>query len=243
MEMSNEIRLKYERVLENISRAARKAGRAPSSIKLVVVTKSHPVELASAAIESGARILGENYAEEGLGKIKAIGDIADLEWHMIGHIQSRKAELVVRNYSLIHSLDSFKLATRLSQVAKSLDWSQPVLIQVNVSGEESKFGYSAWNDDQFPPLFDEIEKILSLSSLKVQGLMTVPPFVDDSELVRPYFSRVRMLRDKLIENFPGVDWSDLSMGMSADYVVAIEEGATYVRVGSAILGERIYPKG
>jgi pyridoxal phosphate enzyme (YggS family) len=243
MDAIENIRRNYEQVQEKITCSAQKVGRSPSAVKLVVVTKSQPVQVVSAAIDAGAKILGENYAEEGLEKIKAMGAVPKLEWHMIGHVQSRKAELVVKNFSLVHSLDSLKLAGRLNSAAEAIHWRQSVLIQVNVSGEESKFGYPAWHDDQISSLISEMEKIVVLPSLKVKGLMTVPPFVVDGELSRPFFQRLKKLRDQLINKFPEVDWSDLSMGMSADYEIAIEEGATFVRVGTAILGERIYPKG
>jgi hypothetical protein len=242
MDSLEKIRQNYEMVQGKITSAAQRVGRSPSEVKLVVVTKSHPVQVVSAVIEAGARILGENYAEEGLEKIKAMGAIPELDWHMIGHVQSRKADLVVKNFALVHSLDSFKLADRLNRTAESRNCCQPVLVQINVSGEESKFGYPAWNDGQISTLMNEMEKITGLSSLKVQGLMTVPPFVEIGELSRPFFQRLRILRNLLIEKFPETDWSDLSMGMSADYEVAIEEGATFVRVGTAILGERIYSK-
>jgi PLP dependent protein len=239
MDSIENIRQNYEQVQEKITRAAQKVGRSPSSVKLVVVTKSHPVQAIIAAISAGARIFGENYAEEGLEKIEAVCAIPNLEWHMIGHVQSRKAELVVKNFNLIHSLDSPKLADRLNRAAEAIQWRQPVLIQVNVSGEESKFGYPAWHEDQIPSLITELEKIVTLPWLKVMGLMTVPPFVDDSELSRPFFQRLRKLRGQLTNKFNDPDWSELSMGMSADYEVAIEEGATFVRVGTAILGGRI----
>jgi len=243
MDAFKDISRNYEQVLERIARAAQKAGRPSSAVKLVVVTKSHPLQAVRAAIDAGARMLGENYAEEGLEKIKATESFPGLEWHMIGHVQSRKAEIVVKNFALVHSLDNFKLADRMNRASASIGWCQPVLIQVNVSGEESKFGYPAWQDDQVPALISELEKIASLSSLKVQGLMTVPPFAPDAELSRPFFQRLTKLRDQLAGKFPRVDWSDLSMGMSADYEVAIEESATFIRVGTAILGARAYSKG
>jgi pyridoxal phosphate enzyme (YggS family) len=243
LDISKKIHQNYEKVQEKITRAAQKAGRSPSAIKLVVVTKSHPIEAVIAAIEAGARNLGENYAEEGLDKIKVVGEIPGLNWHMIGHVQSRKADHIVKNFSLVHSLDNARLANRLNHASESMDWQQSVLIQVNVSGEESKSGYPVWRDDQIPGLISEITNVAILPSIKILGLMTIPPFVEDAELSRPFFQRVRKLRDQLVEKIPEIEWSDLSMGMSADYEVAIEEGATYVRVGTAIMGERIYTKG
>lgn len=244
MDISKEkIQQNLEQVQERIRRAAERVDRPLSSIRLVVVTKSHSVEVARAAIESGARILGENYAEEGLTKIQKIGPVSGVEWHMIGHVQSRKASDVAGNFNLIHSLDSVKLAERINRVANEKGLQQVVLVQVNVSGEESKSGFQCWKDDQIPWLIAEIEKMTSLGSIKLHGLMTIPPFSENGELTRPYFQRLRIIRDYLAERFHGLDFSELSMGMSADFEVAVEEGATLVRVGTAILGERSYLKG
>ena len=238
-----QIRQNYLQVMETITQAAGRVRRTPSTIKLVVVTKSHPVEAARSAIDSGASILGENYAEEGVDKINSIGENPGIDWHMIGHVQSRKADLVVKRFALLHSLDSYKLAERINRTAEGMHWTQPVLIQVNVSGEESKFGYPAWQDDQIPALIAEIAKVETLLSLEIKGLMTVPPFSENGENSRSFFSRLRWIRDQLASEFPNTDWNELSMGMSADYEIAIEEGATLVRIGTAILGERDYSKG
>jgi len=243
MDPAENVRRNYEQVLERITRAEVRAGRSSPTVKLVVVTKSHPLQAVRSAIDAGARLFGENYAEEGLAKIKATGTLAGLEWHMIGHVQSRKAELVVRNFALVHSLDSFKLADRMNRASASLGWRQPVLIQVNVSGEASKFGFPAWLDDQVPFLISELERIIDLPCLHLQGLMTVPPMGTEAELSRPFFQRLRRLRDRLAQRFVDSDWAELSMGMSADYEVAVEEGATLIRVGTAILGERDHSGG
>ena len=244
MDISKEkIQLNLEQVQDRIRLAAERVNRPLSSIRLVVVTKSHSVQVARAAIEAGARILGENYTEEGLTKIQEIGPVAGVEWHMIGHVQSRKASDVAGNFNLIHSLDSLKLAERINRVAEGMGRSQDVLVQANVSGEESKSGFPCWKDDQIPALISEIEKIASLTSLKLHGLMTIPPFTENGELARPYFHRLRIIRDHLAGRFHDLDFSELSMGMSADFEIAVEEGATLVRVGTAILGERTYSKG
>jgi pyridoxal phosphate enzyme (YggS family) len=244
MDISQEnIHRNIQQVQDRIRYAAEKVQRSLSEIRLVVVTKSHSVEVTQAAIDAGASILGENYAEEGLSKIQHIGPVSGVEWHMIGHVQSRKAADVVGNFRLIHSLDSIKLAERLSRIAEAKGLSQDVLVQINVSGEESKSGFPCWNDDQLPTLFSEVEKIASLPSIKVRGMMTIPPFTENSELARPYFQRLRKIRENLTGRFPNIDLSQLSMGMSADFEIAIEEGATLVRVGTAILGERLYSKG
>jgi len=238
-----EIHQNLEQVQERIRRAAERTHRALSEIRLVVVTKSHSVQAVRAAIEAGAGILGENYAEEGLQKIQQIGPVSGIEWHMIGHVQSRKAVDVTGQFDLIHSLDSVKLAERIDRVAETKGLTQDVLVQVNVSGEESKSGFPCWNDDQLNTIISEIEKIASLPSIKLHGLMTIPPFAENGEFARPYFQRLRRIRDLLAGGFQDMDFSQLSMGMSADFEIAIEEGATLVRVGTAILGERTYSKG
>jgi PLP dependent protein len=244
MEFSQEqIRRNLEQVIEKITQSARRSGRSPSDIRLVVVTKSHPIEVVRAAVNAGAVILGENYTEEGLGKIQEVGITSGIEWHMIGHVQSRKVDDVVGKYSLIHSLDSFKLADRINRVAEVNAYSQDVLVQVNVSGEESKFGFPCWKDEQISSLASEIRKISSLTSINLKGFMTIPPFSESGEVVRPYFQRLRRLRDQLAEELGGLVLTELSMGMSADFEVAVEEGATLVRIGTAILGERIFNKG
>jgi PLP dependent protein len=243
MYSTEQIRLNYDKVRKAIVLAAQRAERDPSAVKLVVVTKTHPVEVVRAALNAGATILGENYAEEGAEKIKTIGEVPGIAWHMIGHVQSRKADIVVKRFALIHSLDSYKLAERLSRAAEALRWSQPVLIQVNVSGEESKFGYPAWKEEHLSVLVSEVKRVATLPSLEIRGLMTVPPLVEDAEHSRAYFHRLRKIRDKLLSVCPEVNWTELSMGMSGDYEVAVEEGATLVRVGTAILGARDYSKG
>jgi hypothetical protein len=244
MEISKEkIQQNLEHVQYRIRLAADRVKRPLSSIRLVVVTKSHSVEVARAAIEAGAQILGENYTDEGLEKIQEIGAVSGVEWHMIGHVQSRKASEVAGNFNLLHSLDSIKLAERINRVAEEKGLLQDALVQVNVSGEESKSGFPCWKDDQISDLISNIKNIELLSSIKLHGLMTIPPYTDNSELARPYFLRLRRIREYLADRFTDTDFSELSMGMSADFEIAVEEGATLVRVGTAILGERIYTKG
>lgn len=240
---TEQIRFNYELVLERIFKATQRSGRLEDSVRLVVVTKSHPADVARAAVEAGARILGENYAEEGLEKIKAIGAMPGFEWHMVGHVQSRKVDLVVENFSLIHSVDSLKLADRINRVANEKLCKQDILVQVNVSGEESKSGFRGWVDEQLPALMDAIESIASFPGITFRGLMTIPPLSESADKSRPFFRRLKTIRDRLVERIPDADSFELSMGMSGDYEVAIEEGATLVRVGTAILGERIYQKG
>lgn len=233
--ITDSIRERYLHTLDRISAAENRAGRAASSTRLVVVTKSQPREVVEAAIEAGVKILGENYPEAAVEKINAIG-ATDAEWHMIGHVQSRKADLIPNNFSLMHSLDSLKLATRLDRFAS--EHALPVLLEFNVGGEESKSGWQASDESRWPALLPEIDMVLKLAHLNVRGLMTMPPLFDDPEQTRPYFQKLRHLRDFLQRNFSAADWSELSMGTSADFEAAVEEGATLVRVGTAIVGPR-----
>jgi PLP dependent protein len=236
------IRTRYDQVREKIDSVARKAGRNPDSVRLVVVTKNHPLDIVRAALEAGIRDLGENYAEEAVEKIQAIGAVDGLCWHMIGHVQSRKADLVAQNFTFMHSLDSLKLAGRLERFAAEAGRILPVLLECNVGGEESKFGYPAFERAQWDVLCTEAQQIVQLRHLEIRGLMTMPPLYDDGEKTRPFFRKLRELRDYLSKQVPQAKWEELSMGTSADFMAAVEEGATLVRVGTAILGARP-PKG
>ncbi len=234
------IREKYLFTLEKISDAALSVGRNPGSVKLVVVTKAQPVAVARAAIEAGALTLGENYPEEGAAKIQTLREFSAVEWHMIGHVQSRKAQTVAVNFNYVHSLDSLKLAVRLDRFCAEANLSMPVLLEFNVGGEESKSGWSAWDEVRWSTLVDEISKVIALPNLQVRGLMTMPPLGSAPESSRPYFQRLRRLRDFLAAQFPLTRFDELSMGTSSDYEVAVQEGATLVRVGTAIVGARQY---
>jgi pyridoxal phosphate enzyme (YggS family) len=232
------IRENYEALLDRINQAARSAGRGTDEVRLMVVTKGQPLDKIQAVIEAGARLLGENYAEEGAEKIQALKVPAGTEWHMIGHVQTRKARLVCENFAWVHSLDSIKLAERLDRFAGELNRVLPFLIECNVSGEESKFGLPAWQEDRWDELCRTVSAILNFNNLQARGLMTMAPYLPDSQAARPYFNRLRRLRRELAMRFPASDWSELSMGMSADFETAIQEGATIVRIGEAILGSR-----
>jgi len=234
------IRENYQFTLDQISSAARKSGRSSDEVRLVVVTKSQPLEIVGAAIEAGVRILGENYPEEGVTKIQSLPSQSGVEWHMIGHVQSRKARLVAEYFELLHSLDSLKLAQRLDRFAAELGRVLPILLEFNVGGEDSKSGWDASSESQWDMLFPDIQSILDLPNLRVQGLLTMPPLGPDAEDSRRFFQSLRLLRDHLAVSFPEADWRELSMGTSADYTVAVEEGATLVRVGTAIVGARRY---
>ena len=239
------------RVRERIGEAALRAGRDPTEITLVAVTKTVPAEVVIAGYHAGLRHFGENRVEEGLAKIPVVRAAISgpsLTWHMVGHVQSRKAADVVAGFDVVHSVDRLRIAQRLSRFLQETGRSLPVLLECNVSGEESKFGFDLadWehHEARRGAFFAAVEEMLALPGLSLQGLMTMAPFVTDPEIVRPAFASLRGLLDALRERFPaqGDDpahvWRHLSMGMTGDFEVAIEEGATMVRVGRAIFGER-----
>ena len=238
IEALNQIHENYSRVLEQVRQTAVSANRDPAQIRIVVVTKGHPLERLIQAVQAGISLFGENYVEEAVRKITALSPYSGLEWHMIGHVQSRKSRQVCENFHLLHSLDSLKLANRLDRDAGELDICLPVYLECNVSGEESKNGFPAWDRSNWLKFSDEIELILSLQNLRVSGLMTMAPFFDNPELARPYFRRLRELRDFLSSRLPEGSWDNLSMGMSADFQVAVQEGANILRIGTAIMGTR-----
>jgi pyridoxal phosphate enzyme (YggS family) len=214
-----------------ISRAALRCGKQPETIRLVAVSKTVPPEAIQEAISAGAAILGENYIQEARDKIAHLGK--PCEWHFIGHLQSNKAKYAVELFSLVHTVDRISLAEELSREAGKKNKILPVLIQVNISGEETKSGIDPTGARQL------VREAALLPGLSVQGLMTMPPWFEDPEEARPYFRALRKLRDELAgDKIPNVSLTELSMGMSGDFEVAIEEGATLVRVGTAIFGER-----
>jgi PLP dependent protein len=231
------IRDRYHRILNQIGEAAAGCGRDPATIHLIVVSKSQPLVNIRESVAAGANAFGENYIEEAVIKISALRETG-VEWHMIGHVQSRKADLVAANFTMLHSLDSVKLARRLNRFCGEQNRILRVLLEFNVSGEESKFGFSAWEEDRWPNLIPEIEELMGCNHLRVCGLMTMPPFFTDAQRTRPYFQRLCHLQEFLIKEFPIVDWRELSMGTSMDFVTAIQEGATFVRIGQAIFGTR-----
>ena len=219
-------------VQETMRKVALKAGRGQKDIKLVVVTKEVDSSKIKEAIKAGVTILGENYVQEAKEKIAEIGH--DIQWHMIGHLQTNKAKYAVRLFDMIQSVDSLRLAQELNKQAKKLNKGFQVLIQVNISGEEPKFGVSP---QEVHSLISQISE--NMENLSIQGLMTMPPYFDDPERTRPYFKALRELRDRIaLSEIRNVTLGELSMGMSNDYEIAIEEGATIVRIGTAIFGER-----
>lgn len=233
-----DIRNNLQRVMERIETVATSANRAPDSVKLLVVSKRQPLEVIESAARAGVKLFGENYAEEIEPKRQALAAFPGVEWHMIGHIQSRKAKIVAELVDYVHSVDSLELAQKLDRSLAERGRDLPILLEMNVSSEASKSGWAAWEDARWDELLPDIEGVLACSRLHVQGLMTMPPLFENSEMVRPFFTRLAHLRDYLAARYPGSSWQELSMGTSADFEVGIQEGATFVRVGQAILGPR-----
>jgi pyridoxal phosphate enzyme (YggS family) len=217
------------RVKEKIDAAANKAGRHPSSIKLIAVTKTMAADKIQKAIQAGATTFGENYIQEARQKIEEIGH-AEIQWHFIGHLQTNKAKYAVKLFDVIHSVDSIKVAAELNRRAAAIGKVMNCLIEVDLSQEEAKFGIS---QERTAELAGEMS---GMNNISLQGLMTMPPYFDDPESARPYFIALRTLQEKITQD--GIPLPELSMGMSTDFEVAIEEGATMVRVGRAIFGER-----
>lgn len=225
-------------VQNQIAVTCRRAGRAADSVRLVTVTKGQSVAVIEAALQAGADWLGENYPEETLPKMMEVGDRYPVQWHMIGHLQSRKAKIVAQHFDMLESLDSVDLALRMDRLAAENGRKLPVLLEINVSGEASKGGFGGWEERRWDELADELSPVMQLANLEVRGLMTMPPFAEDPETVRPFFQRLAKLKDYLCGRFSDCDLSHLSMGTSGDYGTAIEEGATIVRIGTAIVGPR-----
>jgi len=207
-------------------------GRDPETIRLVAVSKTIPSDRVKEAIDAGVTILGENYIQEAREKINVLSSYA-VSWHFIGHLQSNKAKYAVKLFDLIHAIDSLKLARELDKQAKKISKIQPVLIQVNIGEESSKSG--VYKQDTI----ELIEAVGHLENLSVKGLMTMPPFFNAPEKVRPFFADLRTLRDHIKNtNITNITMDELSMGMTGDFEAAIEEGATLVRIGTAIFGKR-----
>jgi PLP dependent protein len=223
------------RVRERIRVATTHAGRDPNEITLMAVSKTFPANAIREAYQLGLRHFGENRVQEFIGKSDALGDLKDARWHMIGHLQSNKAVKAAEFFHAIDSVDSLKLAEKLNEAAGKMNKKLAVLIEVKVGGEEAKSGVA--------PDSPELDQILTgaprFEHLEVHGLMTIPPFFEDAQVARPYFRKLRELRDQIIaRSLPGVGMDVLSMGMSHDFDVAIEEGSTCIRVGTAIFGDR-----
>lgn len=222
-------------VRERMASAARRTGRTPDDVTLMAVSKTHPPERIREAYDAGQRRFGENRVQEFSGKSEALADLRDAEWHLIGHLQTNKASRAVELFRAVDSVDSLKLAEKLDAVARTLGKKLDVLIEVNVGGEAAKSGIAS----DSPALEELLIAAPRLEALVFRGLMTVPPFTDDPQGARPYFRKLRELRDSVAaRKLPAIAMDQLSMGMSHDFEVAIEEGSTCVRVGMAIFGSR-----
>lgn len=222
-------------VRERIAAAARRAGRSPSEIALMAVSKTQPAELIREAYGAGQQLFGENRVQEFSGKTPLLQDLKDADWHLIGHLQTNKAVKAAELFHAVDSIDSLKLAQKLDAAARNGGMKLDVLIEVNVGGEAAKSGV-ALDSHEFEDLLAAAPR---LEALTLRGLMTVPPFRDDPEGTRPYFRKLRELRDEIAQRkLPAVAMDQLSMGMSHDFEVAIAEGSTCVRVGTAIFGVR-----
>lgn len=220
-------------VRENVKAACQKAGRADAEVTLIAVSKTKPVEAILEAYETGCRDFGENKVQELMDKYEVLPK--DIRWHMIGHLQRNKVKYIVGKVALIHSVDSFRLAEEISKEAVKKNVIADILVEVNVAGEESKFGTTT------EEAIALVEKIAALPGISVKGLMTIAPYVEKEEENRQYFVNLRQLSvDIKRKNIDNVSMDILSMGMTGDYRTAIEEGATYVRVGTGIFGDRDY---
>jgi pyridoxal phosphate enzyme (YggS family) len=226
------LKQRLEQIRQRIRQAAESSNRDAASVRLVAVSKTIAADIVKEAIEAGVTILGENYVQEARKKFKALVQYP-VSWHFIGHLQSNKAKYAVRLFDLIHSVDSIKLARELDKQAGKLDKIQQILVQVNISAEDSKSGISI---EETPRLIAEIGQ---LKNIAVKGLMTMPPYFYQPQKVQPFFAALRELRDQIRDqSLPNASLDELSMGMTGDFEVAIKEGATLVRIGTAIFGER-----
>ncbi len=228
------IRANVAALRQRIAATCARTGRDVAEVTLVAVSKTVEPARIRAAIAEGVTVLGENRVQEAQGKIAELNE-PSVQWHLIGHLQSNKARRAVVLFNAVHSVDSLKLAEKLAQAAAELGKRLPVFLEVNLGGEDSKAGVAA---NEVLPLCEAVSK---LAALELKGLMAVPPFLDDAEAVRPYFRRLRELRDAAVNaGVVGPSFRELSMGMSNDFEIALEEGATFVRVGTALFGARPY---
>jgi pyridoxal phosphate enzyme (YggS family) len=229
---SENLKIRIDNIKKRIKNAAVDCGRDPDSIRLVVVSKTIAEDIVRKAIKAGVKILGENYIQEARDKINTLSSYS-VSWHFIGHLQSNKAKYAVKLFDMIHTVDSLKLAKELDKQAKKINKTQKILIQVNISMESTKSGIYEEGAQNL------IKEISLLENLSIKGLMTMPPFFNNPEEARPYFAALRNLRDKIRdEAIKNVNMQELSMGMTGDFEIAIKEGATLVRIGTAIFGER-----
>ena len=240
-ELFQTIKERLEIIQSKVALAAEKSGRSASEVLILAVSKRQPVSVIEAAYACGLRSFGENYAEEAHEKIEQLTHLPDIRWEMVGHVQSRKSVLVAADFTRVHSLDSLKLARRYDSARESQGTSQilEVLLELNVSGEASKEGFPAWQSNYWEDLLPIVSEILTMDHLRLTGLMTMPPLFENPEQSRIFFQRLRQARDYLNQQIPGLGLTELSMGTSSDYGIAVQEGATIIRIGTALLGPRI----
>ncbi|NMB60335.1 MAG: YggS family pyridoxal phosphate-dependent enzyme [Chloroflexi bacterium] len=236
--MTNSIATNYQNIIDRVVYSAKIAGRDPDDVKLIVVTKGQPVEKMIEAYKAGARLFGENYPEETEKKLEELRKLDGIEIHMIGHLQSRKAQIVAGSFDWMHSIDRLSIVEKLDRELQNTGRTMPVLLEMNVSGEESKMGFSAWNQNHWNSLIPIIDQIASIKTISIRGLMTMPPLSASAEQTRSYFKVLRELRDYLAGKFKNIKWDELSMGTSGDFEAAIMEGATFIRISTAIMGPR-----
>jgi pyridoxal phosphate enzyme (YggS family) len=238
--LENEIRVRLEGIRSEIERACAKSGRSVEDVQILAISKKQPIEVIQAAYTLGIHRFGESYLQEALEKMESLADLPNLHWEMVGHIQSRKAKEVARNFDRIHSLDSLKLADLLSKHRPATLAPLEAYLEVNLAGEASKGGFLAKEKRDWEALFPIVEHLTGLRGLKLIGLMAMPPLFEDPEEARPYFVKLRELRDVLNIAFPDLMLTKLSAGTSSDFGIAIEEGATVIRIGEGLLGPRNY---
>lgn len=233
---ASEIKSRLGKIHMAIDDAARSVGRSPAEVRIVAVTKGFSPEVVRSAYEAGLRDFGENRVQEGLEKMSQLADLESVNWHMIGHIQSRKAKHVAPSFSSVHSVGRLKIADRLNEYRAGPPL--PILLQCNVSGESSKHGWDLADPSSWPQVIPEFSRILQMTNLRVTGLMTIAPWTSDEGVLQRTFKALRELADYLRRELPQSSWDELSMGMSDDYPIAVQQGATILRLGRAIFGER-----
>lgn len=232
----SEIESRLVEVRRTIGESARSVGRDPAEVRIVAVTKGFSPKVVQAAYDAGLRDFGENRVQEGLEKMAQLRELESISWHMIGHIQSRKAKDVAPNFSSVHSVGRIKIADRLNEYREGPPL--PILLQCNVSGEDSKHGWELEKLGSWPDVLPEFAQIVEMPNLEVTGLMTIAPWTRDEDVLRTTFRRLRELAEYLRGELPQASWDELSMGMSDDYPIAVKQGATVLRLGRGIFGER-----
>lgn len=239
--MAESIQERYRLVNEKIEQACNQAGRKRNEVNLIVVTKGHSAASIIEVVQAGATLLGENYPEETMKKIEEIGDQVNPTWHMIGHLQSRKIKLMYPSFSCIHSIDNLELAQKLNRFYEEKNASIDVLLEVNIAGEESKFGFDASTETKRDALLATVASICGLTHLNPVGLMTMPPYANEPAQNESCYNLCYEFCEKIRYKSGLSEFRQLSMGTSSDFETAVKCGATYIRVGEAIMGKRFYP--